>query len=166
MNVYLMRNGEAEPEREGLDDRDRKLTAEGAQAVGACMPGLKKLVGQVDFILSSPLRRAVETEDVIASHFKCKGFIDLVEALASGGNETRVTKDINKLIGKENVVVVGHEPHLSALAKFICGDSLGEPLNLKKGGVAKIYIPGFPGPGEGSLRWTMTPEEMQRLANN
>ncbi len=166
MNVYLMRHGEAEPEREGIEDRDRRLCDEGAQVIGACMPGLKKLVGQVDFILSSPLRRAKETAGVVAAHFKCAGFVETVEALAAGGNEARVTKDINKLIGKENVVVVGHEPHLSALARFICGDSLGEPLNLKKGGVAKIYIPGFPGPGEGSLRWTMTPAELQRLSDN
>ncbi|MFA6449270.1 MAG: phosphohistidine phosphatase SixA [bacterium] len=162
MNIYLLRHGQAEPAAEGKTDAERALTPEGEKTIRDILPGLKKMVEQVEYSLTSPAARAVRTATILAEYYKCVDFLEIKNELGGSGGEASVGAYLNKLIGKDHVVVVGHEPYLSDLAKYLCGNPDGA-LNLKKGGMAKIYVAGFPGPGEGQLRWTMTPEELARV---
>jgi phosphohistidine phosphatase len=163
MNVYLLRHGEAEPAREGSPDSERALSPEGEKMINDILPGMKKLIPQVEYILTSPFARAFQTASIVAKFYNCAGFIENVETLAGPGGEEKINSLLNKLIGKDQMVIVGHEPHLSGIAKYYCGAGLEDGLKLKKGGMAKIYIADFPGPGKGALRWTMTPEEIARV---
>jgi phosphohistidine phosphatase len=158
-----MRHGDAAPAAAGMQDSDRPLSPEGERTALEVLPGLRKLIGQIDFIITSPALRARRTALILAKEFKCTGFIEAQEALTGPGGEKKVTDSINKLIGKENIVVVGHMPYLSDLARYISGDPGNEEIDVKKAGVVKIHIPGFPGPGQGQIRWKMTPEELKKV---
>ena len=162
MNVYLYRHGACEEPEAGKADEERLLTGEGRQAVSETLRGLRALIPQVDYILTSPMKRAVETAALVAAEYKCAGFIEILPALAGRGNEAGITSVLNKLIGKEHILVVGHSPHLGELAKHLAGEKLESPPDIKKAGAAKIHIKGFPGPGEGMLRWVMTADELKK----
>jgi len=163
MNIYLLRHGEAAPAAVGAPDSERPLSEQGERDVRGIVPGLKSLIGQIDFILTSPALRAIQTARIIAAEFKCMGFIHIEPSLAERGGEKKTTDELNRLVGKENVVVVGHSPHLAELARYLTGDESGEEIEIKKAGVLKIYIAGFPGPGEGAVRWKMSPEELKKV---
>ncbi|MFC1474415.1 phosphohistidine phosphatase SixA [bacterium] len=161
MNVYLCRHGACEDIEEGKSDAGRRLTADGRKTVETTLPGLKSLIPGIDYILTSPLKRAVETADVIAGEYKCAEFVEQVSELADRGNEKKIASLLNKIIGKEHVVVVGHMPHLGELAQFLAGENMDAPPKIKKAGVAKIHIKGFPEQGSGLLRWVMTADELK-----
>lgn len=163
MNLYLMRHGDAEPETDGKPDAERRLSESGAKTINDILPGMKKLITQVEYILTSPHARALQTALIVAKFYKCSGFVENVEALSGPNSEEKVNIILNKLIGKDQMLIVGHEPYLSDIAKYYCGAGLDEGLKLKKGGMAKIYIADFPDAGKGALRWTMTPEEIARV---
>lgn len=161
MNLYLMRHGESEPQSAVIDDFNRQLTVAGKEKILKSLPGMKKLIGQIDYMMTSNYVRAIQTSHLVGGFFKCMGFIENTELLAAQNCEDRINKLLNKIIGKEHVLLVGHIPHLEDLTHYYVGEkNLGEPVSLKPGSVAKIYIKGFPGPGEGMLRWVMTSEEL------
>jgi phosphohistidine phosphatase len=162
MNIYLLRHGACEEQRAGLEDGDRGLTPEGRASITDALPGMRNLIGQVDFVLTSPMTRAMETAMIVAGYFKCTGFVEPLGGLAAPGNEARISSRLNKLIGKENILVVGHMPYLGSLARYMVGDSAEHQVDLKKGGMAKLYCKGFPGPESAMLRWVMTADELKK----
>lgn len=163
MNVFLMRHGDAEPASDGKNDKDRHLTPEGEKSIVETLPGIRKLCGRLDYILTSPAMRALQTAAILAEDFKCLEFIEAAEALAVSGGEDKVAGALNKLIGKDNILVVGHMPHLSDLARYLTAEGSDAEIDIKKGGMVKIYIAGFPGRGEGAIRWIMSPEELKKV---
>lgn len=160
-----MRHGAAEGPESGKPDSERQLTPEGKKSIRESLPGLANLVGGLDFILTSGLTRAVETASIVGEYFGALEFIEQVPGLSAAGQEESVTRQLNKLIGKENVLVVGHMPFLGELSRYIV-KNLEEDPDFKKGSVARIYIKGFPGPGEGVLKWIMTSDELRKSGVN
>lgn len=160
-----MRHGAAEGSESGKPDTERHLTPEGINAIRNSLPGIQKLVGSLDFIITSPLLRAVDTANIVAEHFDCTGFLVESSNLSTPEKESAVTNELNKLIGKENILLVGHMPYLGGLCRYLV-KGLEEEPDLKKGSLVRIYIKGFPGPGEGVLRWIMTFEELKNTGAN
>lgn len=163
MNVYILRHGKAE-DQGAKPDNERELTQEGIDSLKDSMPGMKKLIGQVDFILTSPYWRAARTAQIVGEYFRCSSFIDGTDLLAQPDQEDGVIKHINRLIGKENVVVVGHQPYLGELIRLMAPEgSLPEgEIEIKKGGLAKVVFKGFVLPHKGRLEWIKTPKELKK----
>ncbi|HEY2164830.1 MAG TPA: hypothetical protein VGH04_12600, partial [Gemmatimonadaceae bacterium] len=67
--------------------------------------------------------------------------------------------------GAQDVVaVVGHEPHLSALATWlICGTKQSR-IELKKGGACLLSFAGLPKKGDGTLEWALHPSHLRAIA--
>ncbi|MEM0085435.1 MAG: histidine phosphatase family protein, partial [Zestosphaera sp.] len=63
MLIALMRHGEAEPKKPGVSDDERSLTQDGRLQVikVASVLGLKPR-----YVVSSPLKRALETAEIVA----------------------------------------------------------------------------------------------------
>ena len=68
MNLYFMRHGIAAPAaRSGLPmDRQRSLTARGKNRIRKIAAAMKAMGLSFDCILTSPLRRARQTADMVA----------------------------------------------------------------------------------------------------
>src|SRR5262245_43156409 len=89
--LYLVRHAiAAERGDKWPDEPERPLTHEGIARMRQVVKGLEAIEVELDLVLSSPLRRAVDTAEIVAAGFEPAPDISLVPALAPGGAPPRV----------------------------------------------------------------------------
>lgn len=110
------------------------------------------------FILTSPLRRAQETAQIAAKLFP-KATLQNTDALLPGAGPEAVWKELGALKNVEEVMVVGHQPHLGRLISYLLEAAVA--VDLKKGGMARIFTPKHIGPPRGVLKW-MIPAKLTK----
>ena len=138
-----------------LSDAGRKRARRAAQA-------LARLVGKIDVLASSGLRRADETALVVAQEFGGVS-VEHVAALAPGAKPEALAPWLRGLEGAETVAIVGHEPGLSALVTWLVSGLSKNVLELGKGGACLVEVPGRIAPGEARLVWLLRPSQLRRL---
>jgi phosphohistidine phosphatase len=119
VRLYLVRHGDAVPEEDAGSDRDRWLSARGREAVRVIGRLLREQGVAPDALLCSPLPRAVQTAELLAQA------LDFLSPIASRrclepSAQPRVAANEISVAGLA-VVVVGHEPSISALGAFLLG---------------------------------------------
>lgn len=164
MRVYLFRHADAAPRGSPgyPDDGQRPLTAAGRAQARAVAAGLLRLKVRPDLIVSSPLRRALETAEEAARVWDgCA--VEMVEALQPETPPRRTSQALTPFAARAHLVLVGHEPHMSAwLAELVAPGGLR--CDFKKAGVACVEIAQVPPPaGSGTLRWFMAPKILEKL---
>lgn len=159
MEIYLLRHGKAEDAGPGMSDRERRLTAEGVESMKAELPGIRKMAGRVDYILTSPYPRAEETALLAASLYGLDDKVERFEVLCLADAERMILDRLRKLPPDAAVMLVGHSPLLDELADFLAPPE--EPVMLKKGGLLKIVFKGKPKQGKGKLEWVLKPKELK-----
>lgn len=144
MNCYLIRHAIAEdlsaPSKR--DDASRALTARGRVRMRIAARGLLALGVRPQRVLTSPLLRARETAAILVEELGAGGET-LWPGLAPGGGATQVAPGLPAL---ENLMLVGHEPDLGALAAYWLGGGQRPQLVFRKGACACLS---FPLPGRG-----------------
>ena len=165
-NLFIMRHGIAVDRGTAgyADDAKRPLTPEGKNKTRLIAKGLARLGVDVDWIVSSPLVRAVETAGLVSEELEKKLPMDLCDALAPGGSPEALLSFLAKHSSRRRVLVVGHEPDLSDLAARLMGAGRHANLALKKGGCCQISFSEFPPKSPGRLVWWLTPGVMRKLA--
>ncbi len=166
MDLYLVRHAIAH-ERDAEqwpDDGQRPLTSEGVERFAEAARGLRRLVPEVDVVLSSPLTRAWQTAELLAEHARWPSPVPC-EALASGRTPDEALDAIREHAEADSAALVGHEPNLSELAAYLLtGDGAGLAVVMKKGGVALLRFEGTPAPGAASLVWLLPPKVLRAAA--
>jgi phosphohistidine phosphatase len=153
MEIYLIRHAHAE---DGAADAARKLSAKGNRQIArmAVMMRRGELLDAREF-WHSPLVRARDTAKLLAE--RLGGGIRLVETkgMEPYADPAVLARRVQKL--REPVALVGHEPHLGALASLlIAGRDDPSLLILKKGAMAALE-----GSGRSwALRWLVSPKEI------
>lgn len=128
MDLILWRHAEAQPEREGLDDLERALTAKGERQAQRMADWLNQRLAHSTRILVSPAQRTQQTARALARDFKT------VAALAPGADLTAVLEAARWPVANEPVLIVGHQPTLGLVAaQLICG--LPQAWAIKKAAV-------------------------------
>jgi phosphohistidine phosphatase len=165
VKLLIIRHGpagdRAEWEAEGRDDRLRPLTAAGQKEMRRVAEGLATMVPGLDLLATSPLVRAAQTAEIVASQYDCETVT--VEALAPGNDPKELVKWLRGQRG-DTVAVVGHEPDLSSLACYLLTGEPASRLTLKKSGTGLLQLGNPPGPREGTLEWLLTPRVLKQLA--
>lgn len=114
-------------------DEARPLSDRGREQVRALAKFLRKpdaLV--VDEIWHSPLRRAHETAELLAEELKFSGVLRETAGLRPEDDPRAIAKLL--MACHRAVAVVGHEPHLSALASLlVTGRAYPAAFAMKKG---------------------------------
>ena len=153
MDIYVLRHGEAEERETGLADRDRKLTPRGKRELKAVLRLARKSEVAPNLILTSPLRRAVETAAIAAEVLDCKQVLE-TRNLLPGASPDLIWKEICSDYKVESILLAGHQPHLGSLVGLL----LEAPLvvDLKKGSLVRIETHGRLGPPRGVLKWMIT----------
>ena len=148
MKLYLLRHGIAEDARPGQDDADRPLTSEGIRRMEKAAHGMLVVVPGLDRILTSPLKRARQTAEIVAAAFGMEA--EACPDLSLDGDPRSALKGLDRA---SSVLLVGHEPGLSVLAA-------GGPgrIEFRKGALARIDLP------PGRLVWLMTNRQLRSLA--
>src|ERR1041385_759 len=117
MFLILMRHAKPETAA-GVDDFDIPLSKEGKKAQKRLCEQLQQEGFWPQKVLASPFRRAEETAQVVADHFKLE--CETEEALGEpfdGGKILRLVQD-SRL---ETIALVGHGPSLTDIANQLLG---------------------------------------------
>jgi phosphohistidine phosphatase len=165
MEIYLLRHGVAvEHGTRGITEEQRPLTPEGTAKMRAAAEGMKNLGVAFDALLTSPLVRARQTADIVASVYGAKDRLKELPALRPGSAVEKLWLALKPYAGARRLMLVGHEPDLSQLgALLLTGRADGVNLQLKKGGLCFIEIPSLPPKGGGQLCWLLTSKLLRQM---
>jgi phosphohistidine phosphatase len=159
--LYLVRHGIAAVRGEQFpDDTKRPLTSHGIARMRREAEGLAALGVGFDIILTSPLVRAKQTADALATSVPGKPPVLTTEALAPGGTHAAIVDELAKHSRRTRIALVGHEPDLGELAARLIGAK--KAIELKKGSVCRIDVQSLPPAGPGRLRWLATPRMLRK----
>ena len=158
MHLFLVRHATAEARGAGWDDAERPLTLDGIERFDRVVKGLRALRVELDVVVHSPWRRAVETAHRLTP-LMAQGQRVETSALAASPSD-----GLLDAIAGERVALVGHEPWMGELlAWLVTGDPfLGAHFVFKKGGVA--WLEGDARPGRCTLRALWTPRSLREAA--
>jgi phosphohistidine phosphatase len=155
MIIYFLRHASAGKKvLSAKKDERRPLDEEGilqARYIGRLLASLDV---QVEQILSSPLKRALQTASLVANEVAHEAAVKREEALRPEADYAKFREMLSKYRKYDAVMVVGHNPNESEfLSKIVSSNSGAAHIELKKGAVAKIELNGR----NGSLEWLVTP---------
>jgi phosphohistidine phosphatase len=119
VRIYLVRHGDAVPEEDAGSDRDRWLSSRGREAARVLGRLLREQAVAPDVILSSPLPRAVQTAELLAASLDYLGTVTSLRCLEPAAQPRVASSAI--LSAGASVIVVSHEPAISALGAFLLG---------------------------------------------
>jgi phosphohistidine phosphatase len=155
MVLYILRHAIAEQRQAGRADETRALTDEGRDKLRQVMKRARRAGVDPALILSSPLKRAVETAEVAAGILGYQGGIIETPSLSPKATVEQTWAAIREHAGSD-VMIVGHEPHLSHFVAY----ALAAPalkVDLKKSALVCVR---FDRPGakpHGTLECMLTP---------
>jgi len=151
MQLYLVQHAQAKNEAE---DPQRSLTKEGKQ-IALRMAGFAARRNiTVAEIWHSEKLRARQTAEIFAEAIPPQAGMHEKPGL---GPLEDVTPLVSALAGaRDNLMIVGHLPHLSRLAsRLLCQDETKTIVAFQMAGIVRLDREGA---GEWSLRWIVAPE--------
>ena len=165
MNLYILRHASAGTRRVNpLIDTKRPLDKEGKQQcmlVGSYLTALKV---QFDLIVSSPLKRALQTASLVGTETGYDSKVLISQALTPEASVAAFEKLVTSFANYDNVLVVGHNPNLAVFLGAMIGArnvsalgitrQAGRPaIRLRKGAIARVDCARQPG----TLHWLVDP---------
>jgi phosphohistidine phosphatase len=151
MNLYLIRHAHAE---DGQPDADRRLSRRGKSQVRKLAQFLRSSEAFVpEEIWHSTLRRAQETAALLATDAKLPVPLREVADLTPEDDPRRIARVVAKC--DRSIAIVGHEPHLSALASLlVAGKASPVRFAMKKGATLALEGAGR----DWIVRWHVSPD--------
>ena len=166
MDVIVVRHGLAldrdEARNRGMLDRDRPLTKPGQSRMRRAARGIASRTPELWTVLTSPLRRAVQTAEILCDQYKGVRQIE-TDALLPEAEPGALAELLAGGTFESPVAVVGHEPHLSSWVSWCLTGDVRSLLQLRKGGACRLSFDGAPGAGRGQLLWLATPAILRRI---
>ena len=161
--IYIIRHGDALPlGGEARRDADRPLTTRGEEDIRRAGKFLAGLDRNLRRIHCSPLLRARQTAELIASAIGGKTDVRPTESLAPGFRPVLLMEELHGSGKAESVAVVGHQPDLSILLAYLIECEAASALSFPPGAIACIELSGGPAP-DPTLQWLLTPDLLRRL---
>jgi phosphohistidine phosphatase len=168
--LYLLRHGDAGKGMAGAggNSGDVPLTIVGREEIAIIARSVKDLNLKFSAIITSPLKRAVQSAKIIAKVLAMEKRISIWNELVPEGNRSKLYNILNQYTRESSVLMIGHEPYLSNMMYDMIFqknrvNQLGR-INLKKAGLAKIRIISLTPNISGELRWLLTPRILKLLA--
>jgi phosphohistidine phosphatase len=162
LNLYILRHASAGTRRANpLIDVKRPLDKEGKQQcllVGSYLNALKV---HFDLVVSSPLKRALQTASLVGTETGYDGKIVASEALSPGTTVATFEKLLAEFVNHENVLIVGHNPNLPLfLGSLLSTNRMS--IRLRKGAIARVDLTRRPG----TLHWLVDPRILRGVYAN
>jgi phosphohistidine phosphatase len=155
MEIYILRHGIAEDAPAGQPDAERALTSDGRKKLRSVLRSAAASGVAPSLILTSPLKRALQTAQIAAEILEYQGELLRTRTLEPNSSPKAVWDEIRVHKDEARILLVGHEPLFGRLMAYL----LGSPelqVDFKKGALACIELDRFPAEPHGVLRWMLT----------
>jgi phosphohistidine phosphatase len=170
LDLYLLRHGDAGKRMAvaaGGNTGDVPLTIVGREEIAIIARSVKALNLRFSAIVTSPLKRAVQTAKIIAKVLAIEDRISIWNDLVPEGNRSKLYNRLNQYTRESSILMIGHEPYLSNMMYDVIFqknrvNQLGR-ISLKKAGLAKIRVISLTPNISGELRWLLTPRILKLL---
>jgi phosphohistidine phosphatase len=166
MQLLVVRHARAKDRQQfassGMPDSERPLTAKGIRRMKKGARGLRSLVPCIDLLVTSPLRRAIETGQIISDVYGGIRFIERSE-LAPAAAPQKLIDWLNDQPERRITCVVGHEPDLSELLTLVLAQESKRPAKLKKGSATLVKFDAAIKAASGRLQWYRPVRELASL---
>jgi phosphohistidine phosphatase len=149
MLIYFLRHGDASSNAR-FHDSERPLSERGQNQASCVARFLHQSKTSINVILTSPLKRAWETGEIIQSIIhapQCEKTDDLL----NGTDPEQLFQQIEEL-DVESVLLVGHEPFLSDTISLLIGGNHIPGITMGKCSLALVEIVELTRPGTGTLK--------------
>ncbi len=160
MNLYLMRHASAGLRRENpVLDAKRGLVKEGKDQCVLMAHTLSALKAQVDLIVSSPMKRALQTAQYVGTELDYDARVEISPALAPDADYADFQQMLARYAEYEGVLAVGHNPNVfQFLGRLITGNG-GAAIRMRKGSVARVDLARHPP----RLHWLIDPRSARAI---
>lgn len=176
MQLYLLRHGDAGKRlaagKSGSVDPsgiDSPLTVRGRRDIEITARSLKVLNPKFTDILTSPLKRALQTAKITTKILGAEKNLAVYNELAPEGNRLKLYDRLRSFSQESSILIIGHEPYLTNLiCEMVLQKTKVRPvgrINLKKSGLAKIRVISLSPNAKGELRWLLTPRILRSLSD-
>lgn len=125
--LYILRHAKSSWDNPILADFDRPLNERGIKTADFMGNFLLKQDFQPELILTSPATRAQETANIVKKSAKFRAEIKLEENIYEASPQTlvKVVSELNENV--QTVLLVGHNPGLEGLIKFLTNEIQSMP---------------------------------------
>jgi phosphohistidine phosphatase len=167
MNLFILRHASAGTRRTNpAVDVKRPLDKDGKRHCLHLAHVLNALTINFDLIVSSPLKRSLQTAQLVATETGYETPILISKALAPNATWTQFQRLLHECSAYENVMVVGHNPNITSfIMQLVCGPNGHDGgrqhtrIRLRKGSIAKLNMQR----GPATLLWLLDPRVVKAL---
>jgi phosphohistidine phosphatase len=154
MLVYFLRHASAGQKKLKNDDK-RPLDKEGIEQSGHIGRLLSALDLHPDLIISSPLKRAMQTASLVGNELGYEEKIQVEPALRPTASFDAFRELLRHCAKLESIIVVGHNPNLSRFLSLLVSNGSNDQIaDMKKGSVARVDFSSK----RSALDWLITPK--------
>jgi len=156
MQLYFLRHGLADRSAWFGADYERPLTPRGMERMGLEAEFISSLDLGMDYILTSPLTRALQTAEIVAEHLGLLDRMEVDDRLSPGFGRADLAEILEDYPRADSIMFVGHEPDFSLTIEGLIG---GGSVKCKKGSLARVDLndAGFL---SGELVWLIPPKAL------
>lgn len=163
MNLFILRHASAGTRRPNPKlDAKRPLDKEGKQYCLQLAHVLQAMKISFDHIVSSPLKRSLQTAALSGTENGYEAAIAVSSALAPEATQQDFHKLVQEVQAYENVLLVGHSPNIEAfLGSLLAGSGCTSipKTRLRKGSLARVSVQR----GASTLMWMLDPRIVRAL---
>jgi phosphohistidine phosphatase len=158
MNLYMLRHASAGVRRlNPLLDTSRPLDKDGKRHSLQLAYVLNSLKVSFDMVVSSPLKRSLQTAQLVATETGYEAKVLKSTALAPTATFDQFQRLLRECAVYENILVVGHNPNITSfLGQLLVGpmsDRTTAPVRLRKGTIGRLSLQR----GQATLQWLLDP---------
>jgi phosphohistidine phosphatase len=166
MRLLIVRHAIAEDRRTfartGKKDALRPLTRYGRVQMRQAARGLRRILPSIDLVGTSPLRRTVQTAEILAAAYDDPPLVS-VPALDHAPDPLGFIHWLQGHRRERVIAAVGHEMHLVSLMSELLSGRHGQFVLLKKGSASLLQFEGPVRPGRAKLVWSLSPAHLRAL---
>jgi phosphohistidine phosphatase len=147
MNLFILRHASAgSPRANPLLDLKRPIDKDGKTQCLQLAHVLNALNLNFDLVVSSPLKRAQQTAQLVATETGYEQKLLISNALAPTATFAQFQRLLRDSSTSENILVVGHNPNLTQFLGQLLGvganaETTGTPrVRLRKGSLARVNL--------------------------
>ena len=169
MNLFILRHASAGVRRANpLLDRKRPLDKEGKRHCLQLAEVLNAMKISFDLIVSSPLKRCLQTASLVGTETGYEAKILSSAALSPEASLPQFQNLLSECSTYENLLLVGHNPNLTVfLASLVAQTPSATPLQagsrppvrLRKGSLARLSY----SRGPATLQWLLDPRTVRAV---